>query len=143
MATNAREAGSRQRQDPSHRAAVLRRTAWRRTDIVKASGGLSNSGSAIFLAMADQMSSLSENAASPAPTMAPISACVVDTGRLVRDAIRTQIIAPVSTASANVGGMAVPGAMSPLLKVFTIALATTIETQAPKTVHTVPHTIAV
>ena len=111
--------------------------------MVNANGGLSNRGNAIFLAMADQMSSSHASAASPAPTIAPVRAWVVETGSPVREAISTQIIAPVSTANANVGGVAVLGAISPLLKVFTMALATTPETQAPKTVHTVPYTIAV
>src|ERR1041385_1208916 len=111
--------------------------------MANARGGLSNRGSAIFLAMADQMSPSPANAASPAPTMAPVSACVVETGRPVRDATRTQIMAPASTANASVGGVAVPGAISPLLKVFTMALATKPEMQAPRTVQTVPHTIAV
>src|ERR1051325_3843999 len=72
--------------------------------MANARGGLSNRGSAIFLAMADQMSPSPANAASPAPTMAPVSACVVETGRPVRDATRTQIMAPASTANASEGG---------------------------------------
>ena len=91
----------------------------------------------------DQIKPRLPNAASPAPTIAPTSACVVDTGRPKRDARSTQAIAPTSTLTANSGERTAPGWINPMLKVRTIAVATSPERMAPTTVQAVPQAMAV
>ena len=73
------------------------------SETAKARNGLSNNGSAIFVPITGQMRPSPANATIPVPTIAPVSAWVVETGRPVRDANRTQAIAPINTASVTAG----------------------------------------
>ena len=143
MATNAREAGITQRQAPSHLAASRRTAGCRISDKPSARNGLSNNGSAIFFPMAGQINPSPAKAARPVPTIAPVRACVVDTGRPVREATSTHTIAPVTIARATVGSSGAPVWRRPWLKVLTMAPATSAETLAPAIVQPVPHAMAV
>src|SRR5438094_61010 len=93
--------------------------------------------------MAGQASPWLPKARSPAPTSAPVNACVVDTGRPVLEATSTQAIAPTRTAPASAGGTATPGWSRPALNVFSIAPATTPDAAAPTVVQIVPQMTAV
>src|SRR6266478_2975323 len=57
-------------------------------------------------------------AASPAPTSAPVMACVVETGKPVNVAKITQPNAPISTDEKNAMSSVVPLANNPVLKLL-------------------------
>ena len=80
-----------------------------RNETAKARTGLSSNGSPILPVIAGQASPWLPMDISPAPTSAPVSACVVDTGRPVLEATNTHAIAPTRIACANAGGVATPG----------------------------------
>ena len=79
---------------------------------------------------------------SAAPTIAPVSACVVDTGRPVADANSTQTDAPSATANGNNNESRTSAPTSEEVKTVTSRTEMTTAREAPAAVQTVPHTSA-
>jgi hypothetical protein len=67
----------------------------------------------IFLSNSLPQKPLAPNATMPAPTIAPVKAWVVETGRPLQEATSTHRTAPASTAAASMGDAAVSGASRP------------------------------
>src|SRR6266508_1227679 len=100
----------------------------------------SNVGSNTFSGRARQLTA-SAPSNTPAPTIAPTNACVVDTGSRATVANVTHATVPINTARVNSGvGVAVT---IPVENSFVSSAAKLNDTRAPINVVIVPHTIAV
>src|SRR5690625_3848133 len=96
--------------------------------------GLSASGATTVIPKTAQCTAPAPLITTAAPRIAPVIACVVETGNPVRDANITQPNTPADTARKNRSKSAGAVRSSPVLKVFKRPADTTLAASAPATV---------
>ena len=104
--------------------------------------GLSASGAAMPENNIRHCTELVPPAMSATPTMAPVIACVVETGRPVRDARATHAAAPIATDRGKLDSESASGPTMAEVNVLMSPTEITREARPPANVHNVPQAIA-